>query len=102
MWLLADDVVQTPPAFTHLDRPLLGLPVGGTFKARPSSACVLVDEGEGLKVREDIHQAWVLSKVTRSLLEGQPLEEGAGGGGGLTCPALMTDIKLVRDVKINL
>ena len=48
-----------------------------------------MDEVKGSKVSEDISQAWVLSNWTRSLLtHRQP-------GAHLTCPALMTDIKLV-------
>ena len=46
-------------------------------------------ELEGSEVNETLCQAWVLSKWTRGLLDNpQP-------GTHLTCPALMTDIKLV-------
>ena len=42
-------------------------------------------------MREDIHQAWVLCPLTRQLVGNRTRHASH-----LTCPAIMTDIKLVR------
>jgi len=89
---------QAPPPYPGLEDPLLKVPppvvefVPGKKIGRVSP---LIDEWEGQTVREELHQAWVLSNVTRSQLE-DPLRHPHK----LTCPALMADIKLVRDHSI--
>lgn len=68
-----------------LPSPTMPLPPVSAGRLSP----LMWEETEGSKVSERISQAWVLSDWTRSMLGNhQP-------GAHLTCPAIMTDIKLV-------
>ena len=90
---------QAPPPYPGLDDPSLKVPpvvvcLPGKKVGRVSP---LMDEWEGQTVREELHQGWVLSEVTRNQLENPSRHAHK-----LTCPALMSDIKLVKGSYIKI
>ena len=80
------------PSYPPPDELVLKVPVGVDSRVmRTGSVSPLMDEWEGQEVREEFHQAWVLSQQTWAQLQQSTLDSSH-----LTCPALMADIKLVR------
>ena len=87
---------MSQPTFAQLNEPLLKAPMGVAVRDRAGRVSPLMDEWEGQEVREDVHEAWVLSADTRAQLQNR------GKIAIATCPALMADIKLVSCYHVHM